>query len=85
MENAEEHKHYKIIVNGEEKTESKHVLTFKEVLDLAFPPPRTIPEKDYSITFKNAESKPHNGQLHVGGTVEVKNGTSFDVTPTSKS
>lgn len=84
MENHE-HKHFTIIVNGEQKTESKQKLTFVEVLDLAFPAPRPIPDKDYSITFKNAESKPHNGQLHVGGTVEIKNGTSFDVTPTNKS
>jgi hypothetical protein len=85
MEDHKEHKKYTIIVNGEQKTESKHVLTFVEVLDLAFPPPRTIPDKDYSITFKHAKSEPHNGHLHLGGTVEIKDGTSFDVTPTNKS
>ena len=85
MENHKEHKPYTIIVNGEKVTESKSVLTFVEVLNLAFPPPRPIPDKEYSITFKHAKSVPHNGQLHVGSTVEIKDGTSFDVTPTNKS
>jgi hypothetical protein len=78
-------KEYTIIVNGEQKTEPKEVLTFVDVLDLAFPPPRPIPNKDFSITYKNAKSIPHHGQLHPGGKVEIKNGTIFDVTPTNKS
>lgn len=85
MANHEEHKHFTIVVNGEKVNESKRELAFVQVLDLAFPPPRKIPDKEYSITFKNAESKPHNGTLHPGGKVEIKNGTSFDVTPTNKS
>jgi hypothetical protein len=84
MEEHKEHKKYTIIVNGEQKTETKEVLTFVEVLNLAFPPPRTIPDKDYSITFKDAK-KPHSGQMHLGSTVEIKDGTRFDVTPTNKS
>ena len=80
-----EHKEYRIIVNGEEHKESKEVLTFVDILNIAFPPPRTTPDKDYSISFKHAKSKPHDGQLHLGGTVEIKDGTSFDVTPTTKS
>ena len=85
MENDKEQKNFKIVVNGEEEIVSKERLTFAEVLDLAFPPPRTTPDKDYSITYKHAKSVPHHGQLHLGGVVEVKNGTSFDVTPTTKS
>lgn len=85
MEEHKEHKKYRIIVNGEEKIETKEVLTFVEVLDLAFPPPRTIPNDEYSITFKDAKSKPHHGQLHPRGKVEIKDGTRFDVTPTNKS
>lgn len=84
MEENKEKK-YTIVVNGEEAKESKQTLTFVEVLNIAFPAPRPAPDKDYSITFKNAESSPHNGQLHLGGTVEIKDGTSFDVTPTNKS
>ncbi len=58
-------KHFTIIVNGEQKSESKQTLTFVQVLDLAFPRPRPIKDKDYSITFKNAESKPHHGRSPV--------------------
>lgn len=83
---VEDHtKQFTIIVNGEAKKEIKQVLTFVDILDLAFPAPRSIPDKEFSITFKNAESQPRNGQLHPGDTVEIKNGTSFDVTPTNKS
>jgi len=82
---AVKEKIYTIIVNGEQVKEPKQTLTFVEVLDIAFPPPRPIPNDDYSITFKNAKSTPHNGQLHPGGTVEIKDGTKFDVTPTNKS
>ena len=76
---------FSIIVNGEQKTETKQTVNFEEVLSLAFPPPRSIPSKDYSITFKNAASMPQNGQLDLGNKVEIKNGTIFDVTPTNKS
>lgn len=76
---------YTIIVNGQEDKEAKKTLTFVEVLNLAFPIPRPIPDTDYSITFKNAASSPRNGQLNPGGSVEVRNGTMFDVTPTNKS
>jgi len=78
-------KRFTIIVNGEEVKDVKQVLTFVDVLDIAFPKPRPVPDSDYSITFKNAESSPRNGQLNPGGTIEVKNGTHFDVTPTNKS
>lgn len=78
-------KTYTIIVNLGEKKETQETLTFVNVLDIAFPPPRTIPDTEYSITFKNAKSDPRSGQLHIGGVVEIKNGTQFDVTPTNKS
>lgn len=79
------HTKYTIIVNGQEMKDVKQTLTFVDVLNLAFPAPRPIPDSDYSITFKNAASSPRKGQLNVGGTVEVRNGTMFDVTPTNKS
>ena len=79
------HKEITIIVNGEQKIESRPVLTFVEVLNLAFPPPRPAPEKDYSITFKDAASIPHDGSLNLQAKVEIKDGTKFDVTPTNKS
>jgi hypothetical protein len=66
-------KEYTIIVNGEQKTEPKEVLTFVDVLDLAFPPPRPIPNKDFSITYKNAKSIPHHGQLQGRSTLSESN------------
>jgi hypothetical protein len=76
---------YTIIVNAENKKVTDEVLTFVAVLDLAFAPPRKIPNNEYSITYKNAKSQPHRGDLYPSGSVEIKDGTSFDVTPTNKS
>jgi hypothetical protein len=76
---------YAIVINGEEKIVHKAEQRFHHILDLAFPPPRPAPDKDYKITYKHAASVPHHGSLHPGEAVEVKNGTNFDVSPTNKS
>jgi hypothetical protein len=79
------HTKYTIIVNGQEVKDAERTLTFVDILDLAFPTPRPVPDTDYSVTFKNAASSPRSGQLNPDGSVEVRNGTMFDVTPTNKS
>jgi hypothetical protein len=82
---ADEHK-YKIIVNGTEHTVSNDVVTFDEVVEIAFPGHPTNPDIVFSVTFEDAESKPHQGTLAAGGKVTVKkHGTVFDVTQTNRS
>jgi hypothetical protein len=39
----------------------------------------------YTVTYKKAVAPMHQGSLVAGGTVEVKNGTIFNVTETDKS
>ncbi len=75
-------KTYRIVVNGQPKTATSEILTYDDVVRLAFPngEPTTI----YRVTFRKAEH-PHEGTLVEGQTVEIREGTIFDVTPTGKS
>ena len=76
-------KDYRIVVNGEEKTVKSDVVSYEEVVLLAYPEP-PMPNAIYSVTFEKAK-EPHAGDLVRGQTVEIKEGTEFDVTPTGKS
>jgi hypothetical protein len=73
---------FKIHVNGTEKTVDHEVLTFAEVVELAFPShdPLTI----FSVTFSHAR-EPNEGELLEGGSVTIKNNTEFDVDDTGRS
>ncbi len=75
-------KKYKIVVNGIPETVEKEVLTFDEVVNIAFPnrDPNTI----YSVTFEKAK-EPKEGELLPGQSVEIKENTEFDVDDTGKS
>jgi hypothetical protein len=77
---------YKIIVNGTEHTVSHDVLTFEQVVEIAFPGHPNNPDIVFSVTFEDSQSKPHQGTLATGGEVTVKkHGTVFDVTQTNRS
>lgn len=76
-----EHKKYEIFVNGVRKTVEGDVVTYEEVVLLAFPNPG---DKIYSVTFEKAE-KPKEGELLKGQSVLIKEGTEFDVEPTGRS
>jgi len=79
-------KDYIVIVNGSEHALQSNIVTFEQVVDIAFPGHPTNPEIVFSVTFEKADSKPHQGTLAAGGKVEVKkHGTVFDVTQTNRS
>lgn len=84
MSESQEHhtKQYKIVVNGRPETVDKEVLTFDDVVNIAFPnrDPNTI----YSVTFEKAK-EPKEGELLPGQSVEIKENTEFDVDDTGKS
>lgn len=77
---------YVILVNSiEETVPDKHV-TFEQVVKLSHPnaPPET--NVKFSMTYRNAASLPHAGELGEGGSIEVKKkGTIFNVTRTVQS
>lgn len=78
-------KEYEIIVNGQKREVPDKVVTFKEIVTLAFPEKADDPNVTFVAIFRKAH-KPHEGSLVAGGTVEVKKeGTIFNVTFTNKS
>jgi len=82
---AKDHKEFTIIVNGREHKVSADVLTFADVVKLAFPNPPTGDNVMFTVTYRNADSDKREGTLVEGKTVTIKNGTIFNVTTTTRS
>jgi hypothetical protein len=79
-------KHYIIFVNTEPKIVDHDVLTFEELVKIAFPVLPTGNDPQFTVSFEHAKSDPHHGNLKAGGTVTVRKfGTSFDVDHTNRS
>lgn len=78
-------KEFTIIVNARKKTVEKKKLTFDEVVHLAFNPVPTGPNIMFTITYRHGPHANPEGSLMEGGTVKIKDGMIFDVTPTDKS
>ncbi|GJI89005.1 multiubiquitin domain-containing protein [Duganella hordei] len=77
---------YVIVVNAVEETVPDKHVTFEQVVKLSHPnaPPET--NVKFSMTYRNAASLPHAGELGEGGSVEVKkHGSIFNVTRTVQS
>jgi hypothetical protein len=74
-----------VIVNGRKKEAPGRVLTFMQVVALAFDPVPSGPDWVFTVTYRKAAGKPHEGTLTEGETVTVRNGTIFNVTATNKS
>ena len=77
---------YVILVNSvEESIPDKHA-TFEQVVRLSHPNAPAETNVKFSMTYRNAASLPHDGELGEGGSVEVKKkGTIFNVTRTVQS
>ena len=73
-----------ILVNGRPRTVAKRTITFAEVVTLAYPTPPG-PNTIYSVTYRGARGNKPSGTLAEGGSVKIKNKTTFNVTPTDKS
>jgi hypothetical protein len=80
-ETSEHPKHYNIRVNGQHKTVDHNILNYEEIVLIAFPDPGN---KIYSVSFEKAEN-PAEGDLVEGQSVEIRDGTEFDVDPTGES
>lgn len=75
-------KKYTIVVNGEPAEVDSDIVTYAQVVTIAYPTGQ--PGTEYTVTFDRAK-QPREGDLLPGGSVEIKDGTEFDVTPTGKS
>jgi hypothetical protein len=73
------HRHtYEIYVNGRKKTVHGNRVSFDEAVKLAFDPVPTGPTVYFLVTYRKAAHDKH-GSLQPGQSVEIKNGTVFDV------
>jgi len=75
---------YEIIVNGRPRTVTGNIVTFDQIVQLAFPGAHDC-NTVYDMTYQKADANPPSGQLGPGGSVKIKKGTVFNVTPTTKS
>ena len=82
---SERPKTYTIYVNGQEKTVTTKTVTYEQIVKLAFPNPITGQNIIYTVGYEDGPHKNPSGSLMPGGTVYVKDGMIFDVTPTDKS
>lgn len=79
-------KGYIIVVNAVEETVPDKFVTFEQVVKLSHPNAPAETNVKFSMTYRNAASHPHAGELGEGGSVEVKkHGTIFNVTRTVQS
>jgi hypothetical protein len=74
-----------IVVNGSEHTVDDEVVSYEQVITLGFP--NGEPGIEYSVVYSKAKAPAGgSGSLVAGRSVTVKKkGTSFDVTPTTRS
>lgn len=78
-------KHFEIFVNGRKREVTTPVLSFTEVVALAFNPVPTDPNIMFTVTYRHGPKENPQGELLEGGTVAIKSGMIFNVTPTNKS
>jgi hypothetical protein len=77
--------HITIKVNSRERVVDHRVLTYWELVKLAYPEAVPSDQIIYSIDYASGPPKNPNGSLVEGQSVVVKEGTKFYVTPTDKS
>jgi hypothetical protein len=77
---------WEITVNSRQEFVPNKLVTFDEVVKLAYPNASAETNVIYSVTYRHVASKPHAGELAAGGSVEVKNhGSIFNVARTVQS
>ena len=73
------------MVNGTPHETEKDVITYDEVVTLAFPDYPQHPERTYSVTYKRGHGNKPTGILSPGSNVKVKDGIEFKVKHTGQS
>jgi hypothetical protein len=81
-ESAEEKdRRYTIIVNGTQELWTDHRISYRQVVQLAFP--GSAPEELYTVSYASPQGR--DGMLAPGQETEIKNGMSFNVVKTNRS
>jgi hypothetical protein len=80
------HREYTIIVDGQKKEVPSDIVTYEQVVELAYPGQSGDPQYTFTVTYRHATEEKHDGTLLPGKTVRVKKeGTVLNVTRTTKS
>ena len=74
-----------IIINGTPHRVHDDVVTFDQVVDLAYPDGGRGPLITYTVDYYNAPRRPSEGKLTEGQRVKIGNRTVFNVTRTDRS
>jgi hypothetical protein len=74
-----------IVVEGTPHEWPKGEITYAEVVTLEFPDFAQHPEYTYSVKYTRGEGHKPEGVLLPGGSVKVKDGMVFSVSPTGQS
>ena len=73
-----------ITVNGRRRQVECEVLSFGELVDIAFAGPASGPQIVFTITFREADDPMAKGELDEGQSLKVRNGTIINVTMTDQ-
>jgi hypothetical protein len=76
---------YILVVNGREKTWKHEIISYAQVVELAFGPVQEVEQTVYTVLYKKGPSQNPEGSMVKGDTVFVKNKMIFNVTATSRS
>lgn len=68
-----------IVVNGRPTTVHTRRVSFEQAVELAFNPVPVGPGVSFTVTYRRAAGAKHEGTLVAGESVEIKEGTIFDV------
>lgn len=82
---AHEPKTVTIVVEGTPHQWPKDEITYVEVVTLEVPDYAQHPEITYSVTYKRGQGNKPEGILSPGGSVKLKDGMIFNVSPTGQS
>ncbi|MGH7285638.1 MAG: multiubiquitin domain-containing protein [Polyangiaceae bacterium] len=74
-----------IVVNGTDDKVETEQIAYATVVTFAYPDYPQNPQVIYSVTYKGGPSQNPEGTLPLGGSVYVKNGMRFKVSPTGQS
>ena len=72
-----------IIVNGRPREVTGKMVSYEEIVKLAFPDDPTNQDIDFTVAYANPHGK--DGELVAGQEVHVKEGMIFNVTKTNRS
>jgi hypothetical protein len=76
---------FRIIINGTPKETPKRVLSFGELVHLAFANPPSGPNVLFTITYRKGPRRNREGSLLEGQSVFIRKGMIFNVVSTDKS